>query len=291
MLVRHAALLTLVCVLWGVNYVAIDVVLRSIPPVTFSALRFLAVAFPAILFVSRPHITIRQLAIFGLLIFVGQFVFLFCAMQLGLSAGLASLLMQLQVFFTIGLALLFLSERIAWFQVLGASVAFCGLTVIGLNTGGDITTTGLALVLLAALSAAAGNIFTKTLGSKADMLGIIVWASMFAWPALLLLACYVEGWQSLTSSLSNIQLITLLAFAYIVYLSTFFSFTIWGKMLALYPATTIAPFSLLVPVFGMLSASLLLDEIYPLWKLSATLLVLAGLGFSILGAKLKNPVA
>lgn len=289
MLVRHIALLVLVTAIWGVNYVTIEVVLKEIPPVAFSALRFLAVAFPAILFVPRPALKMRQLAVFGLFIFAGQFLFLFTAMQAGLSAGLASLIMQLQTFFTIGLAVVFLSERLTFFQLLGALTAFGGLVVIGLNTGGDATQAGLALVLIAALAAAGGNIFTKTLGTV-DMLGVIVWASMFAWPPLLLLSFYVEGAETIRRSLSTIHLVTMWSFAYVVYLSTFFGFTMWGRMLARYPAITIAPFSLLVPMFGMLSASLLLDESYPLWKLSATLLVLAGLCFNLLGAKLKKRI-
>lgn len=289
MLVRHIALLVLVTAIWGVNYATIEVVLQEIPPVAFSALRFLAVAFPAILFVPRPDLKLRQLAVFGLFIFAGQFLFLFTAMQVGLSAGLASLIMQLQTFFTIGLAVIFLSERLTFFQLLGALMAFGGLVVIGLNTGGDATQAGLALVLLAALAAAGGNIFTKTLGTV-NMLGVIVWASMFAWPPLLLLSFYVEGAETIRHSLSTIHLVTLWSFAYVVYLSTFFGFTMWGRMLARYPAITIAPFSLLVPVFGMLSASMLLDESYPLWKLSATLLVLAGLCFNLLGAKLKKRI-
>lgn len=287
MLFKHIALLVLVSAIWGVNYVAIAIALKDIPPVTFAALRFFAVAFPAIMFVPRPQVTIRQLAIFGLLIFAGQFVFLFCAMQAGLSAGLASLLMQLQTFFTIGLAVLILQEQLTFLQLLGALAAFCGLVVIGFNTGGGVTSAGLMLVMVAALSAAGGNIFTKTLG-KADMLGVIVWASLFAWPPLLLLACYTEGTQTIGHSLTNITQPALLAGAFIVYLSTFFGFTMWGKMLARYPASIIAPFSLLVPVFGMLSAALLLDESYPLWKLVATILVLAGLCLNLLGAKLQK---
>lgn len=287
MLIRHIALLVLITALWGLNYVAIKLVLNDIPPVTFSALRFFAVTFPAILFVPRPQLQVRQLMVFGLLIFAGQFVFLFSAMQAGLSAGLASLIMQLQTFFTLGLAVLILRERLVWFQWLGALAAFGGLFVIGYHTGGDVTLAGLMLVIIAALSAAGGNIFTKTLG-KVDMLGVIVWSSAIAWPPLLLLACYVEGHDAIMRSISNVNQTTLWSAAYIVYLSTLVGFTVWGKMLARYPASVIAPFSLLVPVFGMLSASLLLDESYPLWKLSATLLVLAGLCLNLFGAKLQK---
>lgn len=282
---RHILLLLLVTTVWGVNFVVIKIGLRGVPPLTFSALRFLVAAVPAIFLVRRPEASRSQLAVYGLVMFAGQFAFLFSAMEAGLSAGLASLVLQTQAFFTIGLALLFLRERPGLFQLLGAVVAAAGVGIVGLHIGGEVTWPGLLLVMASALCFGGGNILVKRFG-KTDMFAVVVWGSLFAFFPLALCALAIEGPDAVMQSVTDIGAASLLALAYIVYLSTFFAFTSWNRMLALYPAASVAPFTLLVPVFGMASASLLLNEAYPAWKFLATLLIIAGLALNQFGGKL-----
>lgn len=285
MRLRHTALLVFVAILWGVNFTVIKIGLKGMPPLAFSALRFLMVAFPAILFVRRPGAPLRDVAIYGLVMFAGQFAFLFSAMHVGLSAGLASLVLQIQAFFTMIMSAFFLREKPRLFQIFGACIAAAGIGVVGLHTGGDVTPAGLGLVLIAALGFAAGNILARRLG-KVDMLGVVVWGGLFAFPVLAGMSLALEGWDKVAGALLAARAETFLALAYIVYLSTFLAFTAWNRMLALYPAAMVAPFTLLVPVFGMASAALLLHEAYPGWKLAATLLIVAGLAVNQFGGKL-----
>jgi O-acetylserine/cysteine efflux transporter len=284
---KHILLLILVAAIWGFNFVPIKLGLRDVPPLTFSAMRFLLAAFPAIFFVKKPALPLRKLAAFGLCMFAGQFAFLFSAMNAGLSAGLSSLMLQMQAFFTIGFAALFLRERPSLYQILGTVVAAGGIVVVGCHIGSDVTTVGLCLVLLAAMSWASANVLTKSFG-KVDMFGVVVWGSLFACPPLMLLAYFIEGPNAISHSIAAMHPVAWAALAYIVYITTFVGFTLWNRMLVRYSASVVAPFALLVPAFAMLSATLILDESYPLWKLAATLLIVTGLCFNQFGARLRK---
>lgn len=285
MKLSHSALLILVAAIWGTNFVAIRLGLNQVPPITFSAMRFFFVIFPAIFFVKKPDLPLRKIAAYGAVMFAAQFAFSFCALQEGMSAGLASLVLQVQAFFTIALAAFFLKEKPLLYQILGACLAGCGIMVVASHVGGEVTLFGLLLSGLAALSWGGGNILSKTFG-KIDMFGLVIWGGLFAFPLLTLLAFGIEGSDAVIHGIQNVNLTTFLALTFIVYLSTFVAFTLWGRMLAQYPTAMVAPFSLLVPVFGMLSSALILHEAYPLWKFVATLLIIAGLGINQFGGKL-----
>ena len=148
----HIFSAVLVAAIWGTNFVAIEVLLRDVPPIFATALRFFFAAVPAIFFIRPPKTSVRNIILYGAFMFAGHFGFLFIAMRVGLSAGLASLLLQVHVFITIALAVIFLRERPSIFQLTGAALAFTGIAFVATQRGGDATTAGLAFVLLAALS-------------------------------------------------------------------------------------------------------------------------------------------
>ncbi|HEU0117573.1 MAG TPA: EamA family transporter [Alphaproteobacteria bacterium] len=283
----HIVLLICIAALWGFNFVAIRVGLDHVPPITFSAMRFIAVFFPAVLFVKKPNLPWSKIAAYGVVMFVGQFSFLFTAMHVGLSTGLASLLLQMQAFFTIGFAVLFLKEKAAFYQFLGALIAATGLILVGTHAGGEVTGAGILLVLCGAASWGGGNVLTKTFG-KVDMFGVIIWSSVFAFPLLLGLAFLMEGKDAVIGGFTNMGASTLAALAYIAYVSTLVGFTTWSRMLGHYPAAMVAPFTLLVPAFGMLGAAWFLGEAYPLWKFEATLLIITGLCVNQFGGRFVN---
>lgn len=284
---KHIGLLILATAVWGFNFVAIKTGLKNVEPLTFSALRFFFSTFPLIFFIKRPKLPWKKLIFYGLFTYVGQFSLMFTALHGGFSAGLASLVLQMQAFFTIGLAVLFLHEKPLLFQILGTLVAACGVLVVALHTGGDVMAAGLVMLLLAAFSWASGNILTKSFG-KIDMFGLVIWSSFVAFPPFLVMAYVFEGKEAVIHGINELQGLTLLALAYIVLLSTYFGYTLWNKMLAEYSAATVAPFTLLVPAFGMLSASFFLGEEYPLWKLGATVLIISGLALNQFGGKLQR---
>jgi O-acetylserine/cysteine efflux transporter len=282
---RHLLLALVVVSIWGTNFVAIKLALRELPPLLLCAVRFIFVAFPVIFFLPRPAITLRQLIVYGLTMFALHFGFLFLGMKLGMSAGLASLVLQFQVFVTLALAAFVLKERILPVQIAGALVAGAGFVLVAVHTGGDITIPGLICVLLGATSWGFANFTSKRLG-RVNPLALVVWGSLVVPIPMALASLIVEGPALITHSLTHISLPTILSVAFIVYASTLVAYSLWSWLLARHPASTVSPFALLVPVFGLLSSALILDEPLPAWKLEAAALVVAGLALNLFGPRL-----
>jgi O-acetylserine/cysteine efflux transporter len=285
---RHLLLALVVVFFWGVNFAIIKLGLRQISPLGLGVIRFVLAAFPWIFFIRRPQIPLSSLALYSLLIFALQFGFLFTGMKVGVSAGLASLVMQLQVFFTIGFAVLFLAERPTRWQLFGALFAFGGIAVVAANLGGDVTLAGLSLLILGAMAWGGGNIVSRIISMRhgaINVLGLVCWGSLFATPPLLAVALILDP-QGLAASFTELDWTSLGAIAYLVYISTLFCFGAWSLLLALYPVATVAPFTLLVPVFGFLGSAVLLGEAIQPWKLLASALIIAGLILNVFGQRL-----
>jgi len=274
-----------VVAVWGTNFVVIKWALGTLPPLLLGALRFALAFAPAALFVTRPAVSWRTLAAYGVLIGAGQFGLLFIALRVHITPGLASLVVQTQVFFTIGLAMALAGERVRGFQVVALALAGAGLALIALNTDASTTPLGIVLVLLAALAWAAGNLVAKRAG-RVDMLGFMVWSSLFAVPPLALLSLLFEGPHAIARGLAAAGPGVWAAVLWQSVGNTLFGFGAWAWLLARHPAATITPMALLVPVFGIGASALLLGEALPAWKLSAAALVLAGLALNILWPRL-----
>lgn len=285
---RHLLLALVIVFFWGVNFAIIKLGLRQISPLGLGVIRFVLAAVPWIFFIRRPPIPLSSLALYSLLIFALQFGFLFTGMKVGVSAGLASLVMQLQVFFTIGFAVLFLAERPTRWQLLGALFAFGGIAVVAANLGGDVTLAGLSLLILGAMAWGGGNIVSRVISMRhgaINVLGLVCWGSLFAAPPLLAVALILDS-QGLAASFTELDWTSLGAIAYLVYISTLFCFGAWSLLLSLYPVATVAPFTLLVPVFGFLGSAVLLGEAIQPWKLLASALIIAGLLLNVFGQRL-----
>lgn len=285
---RHLLLALTIVFVWGVNFATIKIGLRQVSPLALGVARFALAAFPWIFFVRRPKAPLRLIALYGFFIFALQFGLLFTGMQVGMSAGLSSLLLQLQVFFTIGLSVPILKERPTVWQALGAVISFCGIGVVAAHIGGDISTGGLILLIAAAAAWGAGNIVSRVISNRygaEDMLGLVCWGSLFAVPPLVAVALVLEP-DAFVRSFTHLDWVSAGSIAYIVYLSTLFGFAAWSSLLARYPVATVAPFTLLVPVFGFLGSAVLLGEPMEPWKFAAAALVIAGLAINLLGARL-----
>ena len=279
------ALLTVT--IWGSNFVAIKLALHDLPPLLLVAVRFIFVAVPAVFFLQRPAVPLRHLLVYGFTMFAFQFGFMFLGMKLGVSAGLASLILQFQVFVTLGLAVVFLRETVSFLQITGALTAGAGFFLVGMHTGGDVTTAGFACLLLAAVSWGIGNLTSKRLG-KVNPLALVVWGSLPVIPTMATASLIFEGPDLVIHSLTHVGLTAVLCTAYTVYFSTLVAYSLWSWLLARHPATAVTPFALLVPVSGMLSSALLLGEPLPGWKLAAATLVVAGLSLNIFGPGLQR---
>lgn len=281
----HVLLALCVIAIWGINFVVIQIGLRELPPIFLTFLRFFFAAFPAVFFIKRPQIPFKMLFAYAMLMFTLDFAFLFSGMYAGVSSGIASLTLQTQVFFTAILAMIFLKEKLTSWQILGALVAFSGIGLVAINTGGDVNTLGLLLVEFAALSWAGGNLVSKKIG-KVDMFSLVVWGSLVAWPPLLLLSFILEHGKLSVESILNVSWLTIGSVAYLVYPVTLFGFAIWSWLLSRHAASTVAPFTLLVPIFGFSSSALILGEGMQGWKMGAGFLIVSGLVINLYGGKL-----
>lgn len=286
----HLLLALAVAVVWGSNFVVIKIALAHLPPLLFATLRFALAFLPAAFFLKRPAVPWTHLAAYGILIGAGQFGLLYIAMARSISPGLASLVIQTQVFFTIGLAMWFTAERVRPFQWLALGLAAAGLALIVIHRGGDVTPLGLALTLLAALSWAGGNLVAKASGTV-NMLAYVVWASLFAVPPLLVLSVLFEGLPAIESGLRSADALTWAAVLYQSLGNTMFGYASWGWLLARHPAATVSPFALLVPVFGMSTSALLMNEPLQSWKLLAAALVMSGLALNLAWPRLHAVLA
>lgn len=278
---RHFLLALAVVAVWGSNFVVIKLALGHMPPLLFATLRFCVVLFPMVFFLQRPQVPWRNLAAYGLLIGVGQFGLLFVAMNGHMSPGLASLVIQVQVFFTIGLAMAMTGESLQRVQWLALVLGAAGLGVIVTHTDGSTTLLGLGLTLLAALSWSGGNLVCRAAG-RINMVAYVVWSSLFAVPPLFALSLWVEGWPALSAGVQQADALTWAAVAWQAWGNSIFGYAAWGWLLSRYSAAAITPMALLVPLFGMGGSALWLGEGLPAWKLIAAAMVLSGLALNLL---------
>jgi O-acetylserine/cysteine efflux transporter len=287
---RHFLLALAVVAVWGSNFVVITLALGHLPPLLFAALRFFFALVPGIFLVRPPAVPWRNLALYGVLIGVGQFGLLYIAMNGGISPGIASLVVQTQVFFTIGFSIWLTSDRVFPFQWAALLLAAAGIAVIFLNTDGTMTGPGLLLVLVAACCWGAGNVTAKRAATP-NMAAYVIWSSVYAIVPLLALSCIFEGPQRVAAALRTADAATWAAAAWQGWGNTLFGFAAWGWLLARHSAATIMPMALLVPVVGMSTAALVMGEALPAWKLGAGALVLAGLGVNLLWPRLRAQLA
>ncbi|MGW4641499.1 EamA family transporter [Sphaerisporangium sp. NPDC004334] len=272
----HSFLAIAVAVLWGVNFVVIDIGLEHFPPLLFAALRFTLVAVPAVFLIPRPAIPVRWIVVVGLFQWAGQFGLLFTAMYLGLPAGLSSLVLQAQVIFTVAVAAVVLGERPGRRRLAGIVVASAGIAVIAVGRGAQVPLWPLLLALGAAASLGVANVCVRRAEAPGG-LGLLVWSSLVPPLPLLGLSALFEGPDRIRGAFSSFALGSVAALAYVVVLSTFVGFGIWNALLRRYPASAVAPFTLLVPIIGMATAGVWLGERPGPGELLGGAIVLTGL--------------
>ena len=293
MSVKDMLLALCVVVAWGVNFVVIKLGLQGMPPFLLAGLRFTLVAFPAIFFVRRPSIPLRWLVVYGMTISFGQFAFLFLAIQLGMPAGLASLVLQAQAFFTLLLGALLLAEKLRWNHITGIIIATLGIFLLATagmegQTSAGITLTTMMLTLSAALSWGLGNITNKIImrNRSVPIMSLVVWSALV--PVIPFFACSLlfEGQEAIASSLLHIGLQTVLALFYLAFVATIIGYAIWGNLLSRYETWRVAALSLLVPVVGIITAALVLDEHLSGQQMLGASVIIAGLLVNVFGGVL-----
>ncbi len=275
---------------WGFAFVPIRIALDEVPPFALAALRFFFAAVPAMFFVRRPAMPWRDVAAYGLAIGLFQFGLLFLGIKLGMPVGLSSLVIQVQVFFTIGLAVMFTGDRLTRANMAGGAIAAIGIVelaaykLVGGMTG---TLVGFALVIVAGFAWACGNIVARNAAAKyhADMLSLVVWSSILPALPLALLSYALEGGNAVFASVIGASWKTWGCVFLMAWGATLFGFGSWAALLHRYPVGLITPFALLIPVSGLICGALLLQERLAPMQWLGVAIVLAGLVINVYGAR------
>lgn len=256
---RDSLLAALVASIWGFNFVVIDWGMHGVPPLLFAAIRFAAVVVPAVLLVPRPNAPWRTVAAVGAFMSLGQFGFLYVSMAAGMPPGLAALVLQAQVIFTVVIAAGVLRERPTAAQVVGVLLGSAGLLVVAVGRGGHVPASALALCLLGALSWGIGNVVSRASG-VAGGLSLTVWSALVVPVPLLLLSVALDGPAAVSSALASFSWQAVVSTLYTAGLASLVGYGLFNGLLSRNPSAAVVPWVLLAPVVAMASAWLLLDQ-------------------------------
>jgi len=286
--VRDRFLALAIVLVWGVNFVVIKVGLQGMPPLLLAGLRFAFVALPAIFFIKRPQVPLKWLVAYGLTINFLQFSLLFWALKVGMAAGLASLLLQAQAFITLGFGVLLLKEKVRIHNMIAVSVAGAGIYLLAAAQGHDstlLTLFTLVLIIGAAAFWALGNIVNKVIMQRYPVptMSLIVWSALVPMVSFFISSYVIEGPELIVESLVNIEWHNVFSIVYLSLLATILGYGGWSYLLSRYETSMVAPLSLLVPVFGLLSAWILLGESLSLYQIIGVIVIAMGLVINVFG--------
>ena len=272
---RDSLLAALVATIWGFNFVVIDWGMEGVPPLLFAAIRFTVVVFPAVLLVRRPDAPWRTIAAVGLFMSLGQFGFLYVSMAAGMPPGLAALVLQAQVVFTVVIAAGVLRELPTLPQAVGALLGCVGLAVVALGRGGHVSAVALALCLLGALSWGIGNVVSRASGVRGG-LSLTVWSALVVPVPLLALSLLVDGPTVVGDALASFSWQATVSTLYTAGLASLVGYAVFNTLLARNPPSAVVPWVLLAPVVAMGSAWILLAERPNAAELGGGLLLVLG---------------
>lgn len=291
MSLKHSLLAVLVMLVWGANFVVIDEGIDDVPPLLFLAIRFVFVAFPLVLFVPRPAASWKVVLAVGGFMSLGQFSLLYIALDLGMPAGLASLVLQAQVIFTIVIAAVVIKEPPSRRQVIGAAIGTLGLALVIIAHGATAPIVPVLVILGAAMSWATGNVITRKAGVQSGF-SLVVWSALVVPVPALALSFVVDGGSEISRAMTHFSGIAIASTAYTVLGASLVGYGIWNSLLARYPASAVVPFVLLVPIVGIASAWLVQDEVPTTLEIIGGVVMLAGVAAATIsrrGARAVTP--
>lgn len=283
----HVVLAVLITAIWGVNFSVIKLGLASVDPFILAGIRFSLCALPAIFFIRKPDVPWRYTIGYGLVFGIGLWGVVNLGIKAGLSAGIASLVLQFSAFFTLLLGGVVFKEALNRFQVLGMLVALGGLLCIITLSDGSVTLPGVLLVLFGAAAWSVANVINKKARTQ-EVFAFLVWSSAFAPLPLFALDYAVNGSAGYTALVQQLDTTAVSSILFQVYPNTLFAYWVWNSLLKTYPVSTVAPLSLLVPIFGMLGSVLVFDESVPMSKGLAVILIVLGLAVGLYGQRIFN---
>jgi O-acetylserine/cysteine efflux transporter len=294
-----AAALAIVFI-WGMNFVAMKYALRDFTPFQLGAARYVCAVIPLLFLIKPPRLHWKWAVLYGLFQGVGQFGFLFTAVKVGMTASLASVLMQTQVFFTPVFSYLLLHERTSRPLQIGLALAALGLACFAMNyvapsapvsNAANITTAaGFVLNLCAAAMWAASNIVARKAqqaSSGFDPLAFIVWSSLVPIVPFALMSYGFDG-PATRSQWTHASTSSWIAVGYLGWVATIMAYGMWTHLLKRHPANRVAPFSLGVPVVGLAAGLLWLGESITAWQWAGIALVVLALVWVMFGGRLRK---
>jgi O-acetylserine/cysteine efflux transporter len=287
MSIKDFSLAVLITAIWGVNFSVIKIGLSSLDPFTLSGLRFLLCAFPLVFFIKRPDVSMKYVVAYGLTFGVGLWGMVSLSIHFGVSAGMASLVLQMSAFLTIIMGVVFLKDSIDRIKILGFIIAIIGIGFIASVTDGSVTLLGLVLVLLGALAMSVTTIIVKISGVK-RVFSFIIWSSLFPPIPLFILAYFSQGQIVFSDFVTNIDGKAIFSIIFQVYPTTLFGYWVWNSLIERYQVSRVAPLSLLVPIFGLLGSLFIFNEQIGLEKTIAGILIMIGLLLSTFSHKIKG---
>ncbi|MBU6501862.1 MAG: EamA family transporter [Burkholderiales bacterium] len=290
-----------VVTIWGLNFVAMKFALRDFTPFQLGAARFAAAVLPLAFFIRPPRMHWKWVVLFGLFQGLGQFGFLFMALKVGMTAALASVLAQTQLFFTAIFSFVLLRERPTRALQVGLLLAALGLVCFAMNyaaprPGGAHATTALGFVLsLGAAAMWAGSNIVARKAQQAtpqfDALAFVVWSSLVPILPFIALTLVFDDGATRWAHLARWQAVpagTWLAIAYLGWAATILGYGLWTNLLKRHPANRVAPFGLGVPVVGLAAGMLVLGETVTAWQWAGIALVIAALACVLFGGPSLN---
>lgn len=288
---KDIMLSVLLVILWGVNFTVIKLGLAGVPSMLLVSLRYLLLTFPAIFFIKKPKTELKYIVLYGLTVGVGQFSCLFYAMQIGMPAGIASIVLQTQAFISPVFAMIFLNQKINSKQIIGLIISAIGLILIAMASIGDnmnkVPVLAFILMVAAPIFWAVSNIIAKIASDKAaskdeklNMVSMVVWSGLVPPIPMLGLALMLDTPETLLSVLTNLNGISIFAVLYLAYVATLTGYGIWSKLIVSYPMSTVAPIPLLVPIVALLSARIVLTEHLSSLQWIGFIVILTGLAIA-----------
>jgi len=275
----------LITFIWGVNFSVIKLGLLSLDPFMLTGFRFMLCALPLVFFIKKPNVKMSYIVSYGLIFGVGLWGMVTLGIYFGISAGVASLVLQSSVFFTIILGAIILNEKIDKSKKIGFIFALFGLALIISVTDGSVTIVGVILVLIGAISWSVANILVKKSGVK-EMFSFIIWSSLFSPIPLFILAYLTQGTIVYVDFFKYLDSMAIFSILFQVYPTTLIGYWVWNSLLRKYPVSSVAPLALLVPIFGLLGSFLIFNEEIGALKVLACIFIMLGLVVNVFGKRL-----
>lgn len=282
MRLKHFIIAILIIAIWGLNFSVIKLGLQNINPFILAGFRFFLCAIPTIFFVKKPDVSLKIIALYGFLFGVGLWGMVNLGIDLGVSSGVASLVLQFGAFFTIIIGLIVLKEQVNYLQIIGFFFALLGLVLILFETDGSVTPWGIVFILVAAIAWSISNLIIKQSKTK-RIFSFLVWSCLFSPLPLFILAYLNFGYEPYKFLFKEFNWLSTFSILFQVYPTTLIGYWVWNKLLNIYPISTVAPLTLLVPIFGFIGSFIVFGETINLLKFLACLFVFLGLIIGLYG--------